>query len=44
MVQRADINSVLADIRHLRSQMTQNQQVEQNQSVRGRMDGPRPSR
>jgi len=41
MVQRADINSVLADIRNLRSQMTQNQQVEQNQSVRGRIDGPR---
>jgi len=43
MVQRADINSVLSDIRSLRSQMMQNQQsqqIEQNQSVRGRMDGP----
>ncbi|NWN91709.1 flagellar hook-basal body complex protein FliE [Marinobacter adhaerens] len=41
MVQRADINSVLSDIRSLRSQMMQNQQVEQDQSVRGRVDGPR---
>ena len=41
MVQRADINSVLSEIRNLRSQMMQNQQVEQNQSVRGRIDGPR---
>ncbi len=43
MVQRADINSVLSDIRSLRSQMMQNQQsqqIEQPQSVRGRMDGP----
>ncbi|MBE0485319.1 flagellar hook-basal body complex protein FliE [Marinobacter sp.] len=41
MVQRADINSVLSDIRSLRSQMMQNQRVEQDQSVRGRVDGPR---
>ena len=41
MVQRADINSVLSDIRSLRSQMNQNQRVEQDQSVRGRIDGPR---
>ena len=41
MVQRADINSVLADIRSLRSQMTQNQPVEQSQALRGRIDGPR---
>ncbi len=41
MVQRADINSVLSDIRSLRSQMMQNQRVEQDQSVRGRIDGPR---
>lgn len=41
MVQRADINSVLSDIRSLRSQMMQNQQIQQDQSVRGRMDGPR---
>lgn len=44
MVQRADINSVLSDIRSLRSQMMQNQQsqqIEQSQAVRGRMDGPR---
>lgn len=44
MVQRADINSVLSDIRSLRSQMMQNQQsqqIEQNQNVRGRVDSPR---
>ncbi|MGO1501412.1 MAG: flagellar hook-basal body complex protein FliE [Marinobacter sp.] len=41
MVQRADINSVLSDIRSLRSQMTQNQRIDQDQSVRGRIDGPR---
>lgn len=41
MVQRADINSVLSDIRSLRSQMMQNQRVEQDQSIRGQMDGPR---
>lgn len=41
MVQRADINSVLSDIRSLRSEMMQNQRVEQDQSVRGRVDGPR---
>lgn len=41
MVQRADINSVLSDIRSLRSQMMQNQRVDQDQSVRGRIDGPR---
>ncbi|MGO1463391.1 MAG: flagellar hook-basal body complex protein FliE [Marinobacter sp.] len=41
MVQRADINSVLSDIRSLRSQMNQNQRIEQDQSVRGRIDGPR---
>lgn len=41
MVQRADINSVLSDIRSLRSQMMQNQRIEQDQSVRGRVDGPR---
>ena len=41
MVQRADINSVLSDIRSLRSQMMQNQRIEQDQSVRGRLGGPR---
>lgn len=41
MVQRADINSVLSDIRSLRSQMQQNQRIEQDQSVRGRIDSPR---
>lgn len=41
MVERADINNVLSEIRNLRSQMMQNQRVEQDQSVRGRVDGPR---
>ncbi|QSP94410.1 flagellar hook-basal body complex protein FliE [Marinobacter salinisoli] len=41
MVERADINSVLSDIRSLRSQMMQNQRIEQDQSVRGRIDAPR---
>ena len=41
IVTRADINSVLSDIRSLRSQMMQNQRIEQDQSVRGRIDGPR---
>lgn len=40
MVQRADINSVLADIRSLRSQMMQNQRVEQDNAIRGRVDNP----
>ncbi|MBZ0333968.1 flagellar hook-basal body complex protein FliE [Marinobacter sp. JH2] len=42
MVQRADINNVLSEIRNLRSQMVQNQRIDQDQSVRGRVDGPRP--
>ena len=41
MVQRADINDVLSEIRNLRSQMVQNQRIDQDQSVRGRVDGPR---
>ncbi|MDY6797892.1 MAG: flagellar hook-basal body complex protein FliE [Pseudomonadota bacterium] len=41
MVQRADINSVLSDIRTLRSQMLQNQRIEQDQNVRGKVDAPR---
>ncbi len=40
MVERADISSVLSDIRSLRSQMQQSQQVAQDNSIRGRMDGP----
>ena len=40
MVQRADINSVLAEIRNMRSQMMENQRVEQDNNIRGRMDGP----
>lgn len=40
MVQRADINSVLSEIRNMRSQMMENQRVEQDDNIRGRMDGP----
>lgn len=40
MVQRADINSVLSEIRNMRSQMMENQRVEQDNNIRGRMDGP----
>ncbi|MEX2476116.1 flagellar hook-basal body complex protein FliE [Marinobacter sp.] len=40
MVERADINSVLSEIRNMRSQMMQNQRVEQDNDVRGRIDGP----
>ena len=40
MVQRADISSVLADLRSLRSQMMQNQRVEQDNAIRGRVDNP----
>ena len=39
MVQRADINSVLSEIRNMRSQMMENQRVEQDNNIRGRMDG-----
>lgn len=42
MVQRADINSVLSEIRNMRSQMMENQRVEQDNTIRGRVD--RPSR
>ncbi|BES71979.1 flagellar hook-basal body complex protein FliE [Marinobacter nanhaiticus D15-8W] len=38
MVQRADINSVLSDIRSLRSQMMQNQRVEQEGQLNGTLD------
>ncbi|MDX1757584.1 MAG: flagellar hook-basal body complex protein FliE [Marinobacter sp.] len=40
MVQRADINNVLSEIRTLRSQMMQNQRVEQDNAIRGRVDNP----
>lgn len=40
MVQRADINSVLSEIRNLRSQMMQNQRVEQDNTIRGAVDRP----
>lgn len=40
MVQRADINNVLSEIRNLRSQMMQNQRIEQDNAIRGRIDRP----
>lgn len=40
MVQRADINNVLSEIRNLRSQMMQNQRIDQDNAVRGRVDNP----
>ncbi|SFR50207.1 flagellar hook-basal body complex protein FliE [Marinobacter daqiaonensis] len=40
MVQRADINNVLTEMRSLRSQMMQNQRMENDLSVRGQVDGP----
>lgn len=40
MVERADINSVLSDIRSLRSQMMQNQRVDQDSAIQGRIDRP----
>ncbi|MGP4844944.1 flagellar hook-basal body complex protein FliE [Marinobacter sp. 1Y8] len=41
MVQRTDINSVLSDIRSLRSQMMQNQRVEHDNNINGALDGVR---
>ncbi|MDC0662174.1 flagellar hook-basal body complex protein FliE [Marinobacter sp. SS21] len=40
MVQRADINNVLSEIRSLRSQMMQNQRIDQDNAIRGRVDDP----
>lgn len=40
MVQRADINNVLSEIRNLRSQMMQNQRLESDQAIRGSLDAP----
>lgn len=40
MVQRADINSVLSEIRNMRSQMMDNQRVQQDNAVRGQIDRP----
>lgn len=40
MVQRADINSVLSEIRNMRSQMMDNQRVQQDNTVRGQIDRP----
>lgn len=40
MVQRADINSVLSEIRNMRSQMMENQRVEQDNNIRGQVDRP----
>ena len=40
MVERADINSVLSDIRSLRSQMQQSQGLGQNNAIQDRIDRP----
>ncbi len=40
MVQRADINSVLSEIRNMRSQMMENQRVQQDNAIRGQIDRP----
>jgi flagellar hook-basal body complex protein FliE len=40
MVERADINSVLSDIRALRSQMNQPQRVEQDKAIPGQISRP----
>lgn len=40
MVQRADINSVLSEIRNMRSQMMDNQRVQQDNAIRGQVDRP----
>ena len=40
MVQRADINSVLSEMRNLRAQMQQNQRLENDLAVRGQVDRP----
>ncbi|MDI9245917.1 flagellar hook-basal body complex protein FliE [Marinobacter sp. CHS3-4] len=40
MVQRADINSVLSEIRNMRSQMMDNQRIQQDNAVRGQIDRP----
>lgn len=40
MVERADINNVLSEMRNLRSQMMQNQRMENDLAVRGQVDRP----
>ncbi|MCH8496922.1 MAG: flagellar hook-basal body complex protein FliE [Marinobacter sp.] len=40
MVERADINSVLSEMRSLRAQMMQNQRVEQGQNITGKIERP----
>lgn len=40
MVERADINSVLSDIRALRSQMNQPQELGQDKSIQGQVSRP----
>ncbi|MBS3805096.1 MAG: flagellar hook-basal body complex protein FliE [Oleiphilaceae bacterium] len=43
MVERADINSVLSDIRALRSQMNQPQGLDQNKAIQGQVSRPERS-
>ncbi|MFW5824983.1 MAG: flagellar hook-basal body complex protein FliE [Marinobacter sp.] len=40
MVQRADINNVLTEMRNLRAQMMQNQQAQNDLAIRGQVDKP----
>lgn len=41
MVQRADINNVLSEMRNLRAQMMQNQRMENDLAIKGQVDKPR---
>ena len=40
MVQRADINNVLSEMRNLRAQMQQNQRMDNDLAIRGQVDKP----
>lgn len=40
MVQRADINNVLSEMRNLRAQMQQNQRLENDLALKGQVDKP----
>ena len=40
MVQRADINNVLSEMRNLRAQMQQNQRMENDLALKGQVDKP----
>lgn len=40
MVQRTDINNVLSEMRNLRAQMLQNQRMDNDLAVKGRVESP----